>query len=81
MLHYFGDFVLGSISYRVLWVEFRKDSNVHVVRDNEAATVFRKQGWEPATIGFVRLFAGQVDRYKEQVLPFRAFQRARVAAP
>ena len=70
MVHYFDDFRLGEISYRPQWVEFKKGPNTHRVRDNEGFKVFTRQGWTPGTMGYVRLYGGQVDTGKELTMQF-----------
>jgi len=78
MRHYFGDFVMGSISYRPLWFELFRGKDYVKVKDDEAVNVFSELGWKPCRVGYARLFNGHIDVGKERAMTYAEFRRLQV---
>ena len=74
MVHFFKDFAMNTIKYRPRWVEVTKGANVHKVRDDEGLKIFRRQGWTPTKVCYVRLYGGHVDTGAEYTLSFAEFE-------
>lgn len=77
MYNYFRDFPIGVIQYRAKWIDVQKGTNVARLWDDEAMNVFFRLGWTPVTVGYVRLFGGQVDTGLEATMSFAEYDDTR----
>jgi hypothetical protein len=77
MFHYFRDFTMGVIQYRVQWIEVTNHRNVCRVLNDESLSVFVRLGWAPTRVGYVRLWNGRVDTGLESSMPFHEYDQYR----